>query len=63
MYNTVWNMEEVDLEYPRTDVNCGTDLIFYIEMDPPGNGNIILQHYYLKGKHILDVTVAVIRAG
>lgn len=55
-------MEEVDLEYPRTDVNCGTDLIFYIEMDPPGNGNIILQHYYLKGKHILDVTIAVIRA-
>ncbi|XP_050768474.1 phosphatidylinositol 3-kinase regulatory subunit alpha isoform X4 [Gymnogyps californianus] len=35
MYNTVWNMEELDIEYPKTDINCGTDLMFYIEMDPP----------------------------
>ncbi|KAB0346367.1 hypothetical protein FD754_011224 [Muntiacus muntjak] len=35
MYNTVWNMEDLDLEYAKTDINCGTDLMFYIEMDPP----------------------------
>ncbi|XP_022371049.1 phosphatidylinositol 3-kinase regulatory subunit alpha isoform X4 [Enhydra lutris kenyoni] len=35
MYNTVWNMEDLDLEYAKTDRNCGTDLMFYIEMDPP----------------------------
>ncbi|XP_062370005.1 phosphatidylinositol 3-kinase regulatory subunit alpha isoform X5 [Cinclus cinclus] len=35
MYNTVWNMEELDIECPKTDINCGTDLMFYIEMDPP----------------------------
>ncbi|XP_065263123.1 phosphatidylinositol 3-kinase regulatory subunit alpha isoform X5 [Emys orbicularis] len=35
MYNTVWNMEELDIDYPKTDINCGTDLMFYIEMDPP----------------------------
>ncbi|XP_028940499.1 phosphatidylinositol 3-kinase regulatory subunit alpha isoform X3 [Antrostomus carolinensis] len=35
MYSTVWNMEELDIEYPKTDINCGTDLMFYIEMDPP----------------------------
>lgn len=29
-------MEELDIEYPKTDINCGTDLMFYIEMDPPG---------------------------
>ncbi|XP_061475615.1 phosphatidylinositol 3-kinase regulatory subunit alpha isoform X3 [Rhineura floridana] len=35
MYNPVWTMEELDIDYPRTDINCGTDLMFYIEMDPP----------------------------
>ncbi|XP_025892586.1 phosphatidylinositol 3-kinase regulatory subunit alpha isoform X2 [Nothoprocta perdicaria] len=35
MHNTVWNMEELDIDYPKTDINCGTDLMFYIEMDPP----------------------------
>ena len=30
-------MEDLDLEYAKTDINCGTDLMFYIEMDPPGN--------------------------
>lgn len=42
MYNTVWNMEELDLDYTRTDINCGTDLMFYIEMDPPGNAAVLL---------------------
>ncbi|XP_050769732.1 phosphatidylinositol 3-kinase regulatory subunit alpha-like isoform X4 [Gymnogyps californianus] len=35
MYNIVWNMEELDIEYPKMDINCGTDLMFYIEMDLP----------------------------
>lgn len=42
MYNTVWNMEELDIEYPKTDINCGTDLMFYIEMDPPGKTAVLL---------------------
>lgn len=42
MYNTVWNMEDLDIDYPRTDINCGTDLMFYIEMDPPGNAAALL---------------------
>lgn len=43
MYNTVWNMEDLDLEYAKTDRNCGTDLMFYIEMDPPGNTAVFFQ--------------------
>lgn len=43
MYNTVWNMEDLDLEYAKTDINCGTDLMFYIEMDPPGNTAVFFQ--------------------
>ncbi|XP_030049076.1 phosphatidylinositol 3-kinase regulatory subunit alpha isoform X3 [Microcaecilia unicolor] len=35
MYNTVWNMEELELDYPKTERYCGMDLMFYIEMDPP----------------------------
>ncbi|XP_044519339.1 phosphatidylinositol 3-kinase regulatory subunit alpha isoform X5 [Gracilinanus agilis] len=35
MYNTVWNMEDLDLDCSKTDIHCGTDLMFYIEMDPP----------------------------
>lgn len=41
MYNTVWNMEELDIDYPRADINYGTDLMFYIEMDPPGNTAVL----------------------
>ncbi|ERE82807.1 phosphatidylinositol 3-kinase regulatory subunit alpha-like isoform 1 [Cricetulus griseus] len=35
MYTTVWTMEDLDLECAKTDINCGMDLMFYIEMDPP----------------------------
>ncbi|XP_020372061.2 phosphatidylinositol 3-kinase regulatory subunit gamma-like [Rhincodon typus] len=35
MYKTVWNMEELELDYRRTEIHCATDLMFYIEMDPP----------------------------
>lgn len=37
MYNIVWNMEDLDLEYVKLDINCGIDLMFYIEMDSLGN--------------------------
>ncbi|XP_040835010.1 phosphatidylinositol 3-kinase regulatory subunit alpha isoform X6 [Ochotona curzoniae] len=35
MYNTIWNMDDLDLDYAKADIHCGTDLMFYIEMDPP----------------------------
>uniref|UniRef100_UPI00398F23EF phosphatidylinositol 3-kinase regulatory subunit alpha isoform X2 n=1 Tax=Pristiophorus japonicus TaxID=55135 RepID=UPI00398F23EF len=35
MCNTLWNMEELELDYRRTEIHCATDLMFYIEMDPP----------------------------
>ncbi|XP_069794895.1 phosphatidylinositol 3-kinase regulatory subunit alpha isoform X2 [Narcine bancroftii] len=28
-------MEELELDYCRTELHCATDLMFYIEMDPP----------------------------
>lgn len=40
MYNTVWNMEDLDIDCSKTDIHCGTDLMFYIEMDPPGNAAV-----------------------
>lgn len=36
-------MEELDVEYSKADINCGTDLMFYIEMDPPGKTAVLLQ--------------------
>lgn len=43
MYTTVWTMEDLDLECAKTDINCGTDLMFYIEMDPPGNTAVLME--------------------
>lgn len=36
-------MEDLDLECAKTDINCGTDLMFYIEMDPPGNTAVLME--------------------
>lgn len=36
-------MEDLDLECTKTDINCGTDLMFYIEMDPPGNTAVLME--------------------
>lgn len=58
MYNTVWNMEELDIEYPKTDINCGTDLMFYIEMDPPGKTAVLLWQTYF----ILIFTVTAVNS-
>lgn len=43
MYTTVWTMEDLDLECAKTDINCGTDMMFYIEMDPPGNTAVLME--------------------
>lgn len=60
MYNTVWNMEDLDLDYAKTDINCGTDLMFYIEMDPPGNTAVFLQKAnYVASYFILFLTATI----
>lgn len=37
MCNTMWRVDEGNPDYDKLDIHYEADLIFYIEMDAPGN--------------------------
>ncbi|MEE6458456.1 hypothetical protein FKM82_000294 [Ascaphus truei] len=53
MYNAMWNMDELVPEYAKIEALYGSDLMFYIEMEAPGN----YLAFFLPYKYIRFVTL------